>query len=300
MKRSRLALSVALLPIAALVASCTSSDTTVGDGESQLETVLDRGHVIVGTGSDNAPWHFEKDGELVGGDVAMGHILADALFEDPDKVEFEQQSADSRIPNLESGKVDVVFQFMTITPARAQQVAFTAPYYTEGTGLLLPSGGEYKDYDEIESAVANGEEVNIGVLKNVNAEEIVEDVLPGANAKQFDAQADVYQAIDSNRVDGGAVDASNIQFRIQQEPDKWIDSGFTTYQQNYAGAVKQGDSTWLNYVDTIIVDAITGQSRELYSEMMEEYFGVDVPVPPLGVPGIYLPPVDEDNSSTTR
>ena len=29
--------------------------------DSLLRTVLDRGHVLVGTGSTNAPWHFEDE-----------------------------------------------------------------------------------------------------------------------------------------------------------------------------------------------------------------------------------------------
>ena len=44
---------------------------------SLLRTVLDRGHLIVGTGSTNAPWHFEDEqGKLVGMDIAMARILA--------------------------------------------------------------------------------------------------------------------------------------------------------------------------------------------------------------------------------
>ena len=48
-------------------------------GDSLLRTVLDRGHLIVGTGSTNAPWHFEDDqGQLTGMDIAMARILARA------------------------------------------------------------------------------------------------------------------------------------------------------------------------------------------------------------------------------
>ncbi|HEY6431278.1 MAG TPA: ABC transporter substrate-binding protein, partial [Acetobacteraceae bacterium] len=44
---------------------------------SLLRTVLDRGHLIVGTGSTNPPWHFEDDqGKLTGMDIAMARILA--------------------------------------------------------------------------------------------------------------------------------------------------------------------------------------------------------------------------------
>jgi ABC-type amino acid transport substrate-binding protein len=46
--------------------------------------VLDRGHLIVGTGSTNAPWHFEDEGgKLVGMDITMARILAQGLLDDP-------------------------------------------------------------------------------------------------------------------------------------------------------------------------------------------------------------------------
>ena len=103
------------------------------DPDSLLRTVLDRGKLLVGTGSTNAPWHFENEqGELVGMDIAMARILAQGLFDDPEAVEFVQQDPAARIPNITTGKVDIVIQFMTITAGRAQLVAFTRPYYVEG------------------------------------------------------------------------------------------------------------------------------------------------------------------------
>ena len=74
----------------------------------------------------------------------MGHILAKAIFDDPDKVEYVIQSSDSRIPNVLTDKVDITCQFMTVTAGRAQQVDFTIPYYREGVGLLLLKNGKYK------------------------------------------------------------------------------------------------------------------------------------------------------------
>src|SRR5579864_8669572 len=85
---------------------------------SLLRTVLDRGKLLVGTGSTNPPWHFEDDkGQLTGMDIAMARILAKGLFDDETKVEYIRQEANARIPNITSGKVDVVIQFMTISPA---------------------------------------------------------------------------------------------------------------------------------------------------------------------------------------
>src|SRR5262250_236773 len=101
--------------------------------DSLLRTVLDRGKLLVGTGSTNAPWHFEDDkGQLTGMDITMARVLAKGLFDDPTKVEFVKQDPAARIPNITTGKVDIVIQFMTISPARAQLVAFSRPYYVEG------------------------------------------------------------------------------------------------------------------------------------------------------------------------
>ncbi len=147
-------------------------------GNSILRTVLDRGKLIVGTGSTNAPWHFENDkGELVGMDITMARILAKGLFDDETKVEFVRQDPAQRIPNITTGKVDIVIQFMTVTPARAQLVAFTRPYYVEGIALLTRPDAANKSFDQL---LAGGSRTKVSILQNVDAERSVHSVLPQA------------------------------------------------------------------------------------------------------------------------
>ena len=118
--------------------------------DSLLRKVLDRGKVRVGTGSTNAPWHFEDEkGKLVGMDIAMAHILAKGLFDDPDAFEFVQQDPAARIPNINTGKVDVVIQFMTINSGRAQLVAFSRPYYVESISFLTRPDGKRKSFEKM-------------------------------------------------------------------------------------------------------------------------------------------------------
>ena len=65
-------------------------------------------HLIVGTGSTNAPWHFEDEaGKLVGMDITMAKILAKGLFDDETKVEYVLQDPAQRIPNIVTGKVNI-------------------------------------------------------------------------------------------------------------------------------------------------------------------------------------------------
>jgi polar amino acid transport system substrate-binding protein len=146
---------------------CGASPTLA---QGKLEEVLARGHLLVGTGTTNPPWHFvDETGATVGYDVDVAKIVAKGLFDDPEKIEIVAQASDARIPNVLTDKVDITCQFMTVTAARAQQVAFTIPYYREGVGLLLTSEAKHKDYDALKSA---GSGATVSVLQNVYAEEI--------------------------------------------------------------------------------------------------------------------------------
>src|SRR3990167_963473 len=102
-----------------LVAASAAAMGVAQAADSKLDSVLARGKLIVGTGSTNAPWHFQgADGKLQGFDIDIGKMIANGLFNDPTKVEFVVQSSDARIPNLLTHKVDISCQFITVTPCR--------------------------------------------------------------------------------------------------------------------------------------------------------------------------------------
>ena len=126
----------AALSGAAVVAAGLSPRATLAQeaGQSRLQQVLDRGKLVVGTGSTNPPWHYEDaDGQLVGFDIEMAKLLARGLFDLTDeqlasreewsqRLELVVEASDARIPNLLTDKIDIVCQFMTVTPQRARRL----------------------------------------------------------------------------------------------------------------------------------------------------------------------------------
>jgi polar amino acid transport system substrate-binding protein len=238
---------------------------------SRLREVLDRGHLIVGTGSTNAPWHFEDEkGQLVGMDIAMARILAKGLFDDDTKTEFVRQDPAARIPNITTGKVDVTIQFMTISPQRAQLVAFSRPYYVEGVALLTLPGAEGKSFDKL---LAAGSSARVSILQNVDADNTVHSVLPQAQVQQIDTQANVVQALESRRVDAAAVDLSTVRWMVKQTPNRYADAGKSWQSQLYGAAVRQGDPDWLNFVNIAFEVAMFGHLNEIYDKAFSDYFG---------------------------
>jgi polar amino acid transport system substrate-binding protein len=216
-------------------------------------------------------------------DIAMARILAQGLFDDPEAVEFVQQDPAARIPNITTGKVDIVIQFMTITAGRAQLVAFTRPYYVEGIALLTRPDAEMKTFEDLQ---AGGSDTRVSILQNVDAERNVHLVLPDSQVSLIDTQANVIQALDSNRVDAAAVDLSTVRWMVKRTPDRYHDSGKRWFSMLYGAAVRQGDPDWLQFVDTTFDVAIFGHQNEIFDAAFADYFGEEIPQRQTGFPPI--------------
>ena len=250
-------------------------------GASLLRTVLDRGKLIVGTGSTNAPWHFEDEsGKLTGMDITMARILAKGLFDDENAIEFVLQDPAARIPNIATGKVDITIQFMTVTPGRAQQVAFTRPYYVEGVALLTKPGSPKEKFQAL---VDGGSGTTVSILQNVDAEPNVHLVLPQANVLQLDTQANVIQALEAGRADAAAVDLSTVWWMVKRQPDRYADAGKGWFSMLYAAAMRQGDPDWLHFVNTTWEVAMFGHQNAIFDQAVKDFFGLE---PPTRTPGL--------------
>ncbi|MGK9203234.1 MULTISPECIES: transporter substrate-binding domain-containing protein [Sinorhizobium] len=271
--------TVAASVIAAVLAAMPAQ---AQQASSKLDEILSRGHLILGTGSTNAPWHFKSaEDKLQGFDVDMGRIIAKALFGDPEKIEFVNQSSDARIPNITTGKVDITCQFMTVTGERAQQIAFTIPYYREGVGLMLKADGEYADYEALKAA---GSSVTISVLQNVYAEDMVHAALPEATVDQYESVDLIYQALESGRADAAATDQSSLAWYMTQNSGRYKDAGYGWNPQTYACGVRRGDQDWLNFVNTALHEAMTGVEFDFYAKSFKTWFGKDLTPPQIGFP----------------
>ena len=261
---------------------------------SRLQQVLDRGRLIVGTGATNPPWHYEDaDGQLIGFDIDMAKFLARGLFELTDeqlanrdewsqRLEFVVEAPDARIPNLLADKIDIVCQFMTVNPLRAQQVEFTIPYYREAVTLLFPIDSPYTGTADI-----TGQGATISALENPDTVVMVQTGVPDAEVSSFDTPANAVLALDSGRADAVASDLSTAQYLTLQSPDKYKVAVDSWWPQTYAFAVKPGDQRWLNWVNTALHELLVGVNYAYYQEAFLERFGVELAPPAAGFPVEY-------------
>ncbi len=283
----------AALSGAAVAAAGLSPRATLAQeaSPSRLAQVLERGRLIVGTGATNPPWHYEDaDGQLVGFDIDMAKLLARGLFNLTDeqlanrdewsqRLEIVEEAADARIPNLLTDKIDIVCQFMTVTPERALEVEFTIPYYREAVTLLFKADSPYAGTADI-----TGQGATIAILENPTAVDMVQNGVADAEVSTFDSVANSVLALDSGRVEATAIDLSTAQYLTTQSPDTYK-VGIDSWQpQTYAFAVKPGDQRWLNWVNTAMHEYLAGLWFSYYQTAFAEHFGVELEPPPAGFP----------------
>jgi polar amino acid transport system substrate-binding protein len=126
---------------ASLAPAATSLDVTPG---SYMATIKKRGYLIAGV--DQSTYHFgylnPLDGKIEGFDIDMIHAVAQAIFGNPDDVQYKAISDAQRIPDILNHSVDIVAHTMTITCDRLRQVDFSSVYFDAHGRVLIPDGSK--------------------------------------------------------------------------------------------------------------------------------------------------------------
>lgn len=114
---------------------------------STMARIQARGRLIAGVSADTLLLGSRDPvtGKIVGFDIDMLHAVSQAIFGNPDKIEFRVITSGQRLPVLEAGTVDIVARNMTITCVRWKTIAFSSEYYRSGQNVLVRRGDTSKN-----------------------------------------------------------------------------------------------------------------------------------------------------------
>lgn len=107
-----------------------------GSDGSRFAAVKERGTLRVGYPNASLPFVYRnEEGETVGLEADMAHLLAAELGVG---LEFVGVENDDIGKHLSSGRIDVMMGGLLVTPQRATEVNFTAPYLNSTLALVVP------------------------------------------------------------------------------------------------------------------------------------------------------------------
>lgn len=118
---------------------------------SYMAKIQQRGRLIVGVAADSLLLSARNplNGQIEGFDVDMLKAVSQAIFNDPNKIEYRVITTAQRIPALTSASVDIVADALTINCARWAQIDFSTEYYSAGQKVLVAKGSPVKSMADL-------------------------------------------------------------------------------------------------------------------------------------------------------
>jgi polar amino acid transport system substrate-binding protein len=269
-------------PLAAVLVLLASLAAAQAQEKSRLDEVLQRGSLIVVTLGTVPPFAFKDDkGELVGFDIDVARLAANALFRDPNKIEFVIVTSDGRWPAIESGRADMGVGGTTVYPDRAIRVAFTRAFIDSGISIMVAKSSGIKSLEDL-----NQEKYTVANLNNPQMADRAQMFFPKAKIITFDTPSGEFLAVKSGRANALQIDTPTADyFAATSASDFEVLPTLLTASQNNAIYLKPGDFKWWLWLDTFVSELRTGSLYPKYAETYQKWFKKDPPPQKF-----YLPP----------
>ena len=140
------------------------------------------------------PFEFTQGGKPVGFDIDLMNEIGNRANL---KVTFQNVTFDGIIPGLTSNLYGAAISAMTITKKRAQQVAFSDPYFNADQSLLVKTGSNIKSTNDLSGKTVG---VQLGTTGAMEAQKLANNGKAGS-VRTFDTVEDAFTALQNQQVD---------------------------------------------------------------------------------------------------
>ena len=141
------------------------SETPAAEGDQSLQNILDKGELVLGLDASFPPMGFtDENNEIIGFDIDVAQEVCNRMG-----VELVKQPInwDTKEEDLKVGKIDCIWNGMSINPARAEAMNLSDPYMKNEMIFVVPADSEVKSMDDLEGKT-------VGVQTGSTAQEILE------------------------------------------------------------------------------------------------------------------------------
>ncbi len=244
----------------ALVAACAKKPAA---GATAWDRIKASGTLRIGLEGTYPPFNFQdKDGQLAGFEVDFAKALAAQLGVKP---EFHPAPFAGLLGSLESGRVDVVINQITITPDRQAKYDFSEPYTVSGIQII-----KLKDRPGLEKPEdLVGKKVGVGL--GTNYEQWVRANVPKADVRTYDDDPTKYQDLKAGRIDVVLNDRLVAADFVKTSPE-FAASGVPFAAQGSGVAMKKDPG--LKVVIDQGVNALRANGK--LAAISQQWFGMDV------------------------
>ena len=219
--------------------------------EGLLNKVKERGTLLVGLEGTYPPFSFQgDDGKLTGFEVEFAQQLAKHLGVE---ASLKPTKWDGMLASLDSKRIDVVINQVTISDERKKKYDFSTPY-------TIKTAADLK-----------GKKVGVGL--GTNYEEWLRQNVQGVEVRTYDDDPTKYQDLRVGRIDAILVDRLAALDLVKKTNDTLAVTGEAFSRQESGVALRKGNEDLLKAVNDAIAEM---QKDGTLQALSEKWFGADV------------------------
>ena len=209
----------------------------------RFEEIIAKGVVRIGVPLDVPPFGSQNvNREAEGFDVEMAGMVAKALGV---KLELTQITGANRLPFLLTDKVDIIISVMGLTPERAKQIMFTAPYANTSLAVYGPKNLNVKSPADLGN-------YRVAAAKGTTQELALSAANPKANIMRTEDDATAAAAYLSGQAQIFATNSIVAIDLAKKNPNKEFDLKFNIRRSPAHMGVKMGEHTLVRWLDSFI------------------------------------------------
>jgi len=249
--------------ITLFLAGCVKTD----DDLNSLEKVQEQGYLILGLDDTFAPMGFrDEDGEVVGFDIDLAKAVSLELG-----VELRIQPIewDSKTLELNAGNIDMIWNGLSITPAREESILFSAPYLSNNQIVLVREGFSLEELSDL-----NGLKVGVQIDSSGQSALQGSDVYSSIDEMiQFDTFVEAVMDLTAGRIDAIVVDEINARYVVELNQYAVEVTNVSLGAEQYGIGFRLDDVELRDEIDSILDALVTAGTTTTISNT---WFGEDI------------------------
>ncbi|HTH96390.1 MAG TPA: cystine ABC transporter substrate-binding protein [Stellaceae bacterium] len=242
-----------------------ASSTALAADPGVPSAIATRGTLVIGVEGTYPPFNYQDEsGHLVGFEIDFAKALTAKLGLKPD---FKPTKWDGMLAALTDGRLDVVINQVTITPARQKIFDFSVPYTISGSQIITLKSN-VKKFDTPEKLA----HARVGVGLGTNYEQWLHTHVPTAEVRTYDDDPSKYQDLRAGRIDAALNDRLVAADFIKKSGGPFAPAG-APFDQQESGVALRKNAGFKAAIDKAI-EALRADGT--LTKISVKWFGIDV------------------------
>lgn len=234
------------------------------------EDIEERGYFIVGLDDTFAPMGFrDNDGELVGFDVDLAKEVSQRLGVE---VRFQPIDWDAKVLELNGGSIDMIWNGLTITDARKEEMLFSNPYIANTQMIMVKAGSDIDVMSDL-AGKRVGVQVSSAAEEAVLANELSDDF---SELLKYDTYNLALLELENGTIDAVVVDEIMGRYIISQNPGVYQAATDNFGEEEYGVGFRLESSDIRDTINDVLAEMIEdGTAGEISIRWFDEDIFLD-------------------------